>query len=126
MAAEVGDVEHQVGWQVVHGAPDHPAEPGVGQTVLVRGGADRRYPLEPEVPHQLGLQEGCDHAPGCAVDVIGDIEAGLLLDPVEGRSDLGHRLIHSRVGYAHDGDDADGVLVNVSVEVVTIEHLVLE
>ena len=39
--------------------------------------------------------------------------------------DLGDRLVHAGVGHAHDRDDADGVLVDVLLELEAVEHLVL-
>ena len=123
--AEVGDVEDELLRQVVDRAPDHPAEAGVDEPVLVGGGADRRDALDAEVPFEIGLQEGRDHAARCPVDVDRDVQAGVGLDPVERLGDLGDRLVHARVGDAHDRDDADGVLVDVLLEFEAVEHLVL-
>ena len=92
-------------------APHHPADPGVDQAVLVAGGADRGHPRQPEVPLEVGVEEGRDHRPRGAVDVHRHVDAGAPLQLVEQPAGLGHRLVAAVVGRAHDHDQADGVLV---------------
>ena len=54
-----------------------------------------------------------------------NVDARGRLDGVQGGGDRRDGLVVARVGDAHDGDDADGVLVDVPVQLEAIEGLVL-
>ncbi len=75
------------------------------------GGVDRGHPGQPEVPHQVRVQERRDHRPGRAVDVDRDVRAAAGGQLVERRGDVGDRLVAAVEGRAEDRDDADRVLV---------------
>src|SRR5829696_1954133 len=85
--------------------------PGYTPAVLVTRGVDRGHPLKAEVPHEIGIDEGRDHPPRSPVHVDGHVEAGALLQIVEGVRDLLDRLVRAVEGRAEDGHHADGVLV---------------
>ena len=80
VAAQVVDVEDQVFGQDLLVAPDHPADAGVDQAVLVARGADAGHPRQAEVPGQVGLQERGDHRARGPVDVDRDVDPGPGLD----------------------------------------------
>ena len=111
LAAEVVDAEDQIGRQRGPVAPDRPADARVDEPELVPGGVDRGDPGEAEVPRQLGVAEGRDHATGGPVDVHGDVEARALLEVVEGGADVGDGLVAAVERRPEDRDHADGVLV---------------
>ena len=80
------------------------------------GGVDGDHPLEREVPHEGRLHKGRDHPARRPVDVHWHVQAGVLLDRVEGLADFLDRLVDARVCDAHDGDHANGVLVHEVLE----------
>ena len=75
------------------------------------GCVDRRHPRELEVPLETGIDERCDHRPGSAVDVDGDVDIRVLLEGIERVADLFHRLVGAVEGRAQDRDDANRVLI---------------
>ena len=73
---------------------------------------------DPEVPLQSGCRNGAimpPEAPSTWIGMSRPVSAWML---VQGRGDLVDRLVHAGVGDAHDRHDADGVLVDVLVQVV--------
>src|SRR5829696_3705374 len=58
-----------------------------------------------------GSMKGATIPPRSSVHVDGHVEAGALLQIVEGVRDLQHRLVRAVEGRAEDGHHADGVLV---------------
>ncbi len=118
VAAEVVHVEDELLGQQVGGAPHDPADAEGREPVLVPGGVDGGDARQPEVPHHVGVEEGGDEAAAGPVHVDRDVPAVLGLDPVEFRCDLGDGLVVAGVGDADDGDDADGVLVDVLGELM--------
>lgn len=121
VTAEVVHLENEVGGEQVGAAPDDPADPQRREPVLVAGGVHRGHALQPEVPHHVGVEEGRHESAAGAVHVDGDVPAVLGLDPVELGGDLGDGLVVAGVGDAEDGDDADGVLVDVLGELMGLQ-----
>ena len=76
-------------------------------------GTDREYPLEAEVPLDIGVEERHYETAGRRVYMDWNIVAGLLvvlLERVVERLDI---VVESSPGNAHDGYHADGVLVTL-------------
>lgn len=82
------------------------------------GGVDGGDARQPEVPHDVFVEEGRDEAATGPVHVDRDVPAVFGLDAVEFGGDLGDGLVVAGVGDAEDGDDADGVLVDVLGELM--------
>ena len=124
-AAEITHLENKAFRQVSGFAPYDPSQTGVDQTVLMTGGADGVDALDAEVPCEVRLDEWCDHTSRSAVHMDAHIKSGALLDAVQCFADLFDRLIHTRIGHAHDGHHADGVLIDILVEIMAVEHFVV-
>ena len=75
------------------------------------GGVDGFDARQAKVPEQVRLQERRDKAAAGAIDMNGDVEAGLFLKLVESGAERKHVLIVSGKGAAQHGDNANGVLV---------------
>jgi hypothetical protein len=75
-------------------------------------GVDAGDPRNAEVPLQVRIEEGGDHAARGAVDVDRDVQASLFLEAVERVGDLRHRLVAAVEGGAQDRHHADRVLVD--------------
>jgi hypothetical protein len=72
---------------------------------------DRHDARKPEIPGQVGVDEGRDKGTGGAVDVDRDVDPLTLLEVVERCADLLHRLVRTVEGRAEHRDDTDRVLV---------------
>ena len=111
LAAEVVDLEHEVLGERLGVAPQRPADARVDEPVLMARGVDRLHPPQPEVPFEVGLDEGRDKPAGGGIDVQRDVDATLALEGVECRGDLLDRLVAAVERAAQHRDDADRVLV---------------
>ena len=110
-AAEVIDVEDQIGIEILKLAPDDPAHARIDQAVLVARSVDGFDAWQAKVPEQVRLEERRDEAAAGAIDVDGNVEAGLLLEAVESGAQRENVFVVSGKGAAEHGDHSDGVLV---------------
>jgi hypothetical protein len=117
-------VEDQVVGELGDVAPDHPPHAQWGEAELVARGADRLHPRQPEVPQHLGRAERREERSARTVDVEVDVQAGVGLQLVECRSELGHRLVAPRVGHTEGRHHEDRVLVD-ELEHVLDAHVVV-
>src|SRR5215208_4972645 len=111
ISPEVVHPEDEILRQGLRVAPECPANTRVDPAVLVARGVDRSYARQAEVPDQIGVYKGSYHSSRSPIYVDRHVEAGTLLQIVEGLRDLGHRLGGTVEGRAEHGDHADGVLV---------------
>src|SRR5215208_2491347 len=79
ISSQVVYPEDEVFGQGLRVSPDGPANTRVDSAVLVARGVYRRHPRKAEVPHQVRVKEGCDHAPRCPVHVDRHVQGGALL-----------------------------------------------
>ncbi|MBG9885222.1 hypothetical protein ABE10_01190, partial [Bacillus toyonensis] len=125
VAAQIVHPEHHRLGERVLVAPDDPAQARIDQAVLVPRRVDRCDPGHPEVPDEVFVEEGSDHAAGRRIHMDRHIEAPSPLDLVQRGGDLADRLVGTGIRHAEDRDDADGVLVHVVAQERPVEHRVL-
>lgn len=77
--------------------PERPSDSGADQAIFVSRNVDRHDSGDPEVPNEVGVDEGSDEPSGGGVDVDLDVEAGLLFLLVEESSELNDVFILSGV-----------------------------
>src|ERR1700677_3958971 len=75
------------------------------------GGVDRFYAGQAEVPEKVRLGEGCKEGAARPVDVDGNIEPGLGLKTIEGKTNFVDRLELKGERNAQSDDNADGIFV---------------
>ncbi len=92
--------------------PHDPAEARVDQAELVPGRADRMHARQPEVPHEVGIEERRDERARGAVHVDRHVEPRSLVQVVERAGELLDGLVDTVVRDAEDRHHADRVLVH--------------
>ena len=123
LAAQIIDLEDQFLIDATRIAKDDATHTRIDQPVLVITDIDRADLRQPEIPGDLGVDEGHDEAPGGPVHMNGDVPAPLLADPDQQVVDTREVVVLSGEGGANHDTDRDGILVDQGFDVRRSDHV---